>query len=152
MLLFAPVPGSFADSGNAPPQGHPVQVTMRNVMYHYSDPIAAHLIYVEGYLTPASGHSIVVFDDTNSFILHLASAEIAISCDALAEVLNKNVFAADNAPFKNLHIENRNNQLDIKGNLHQKGDVPFEATGTLSVDEKGTIRLHADHVKAVHLP
>lgn len=130
----------------------PVQVVMRNVNYHYSGAIAVHIVQLQGYLTPAKLGSIVVFDDYNSFVMHLASAEIAISCDSLARVLNENVFSAADAPIKSVTIANKNNRLDIKGKLHQKGDVSFEATGSLSVDADGRIRLHTENVKAAHLP
>lgn len=130
----------------------PVQVVMKNVNYHYSGPIAVHIVQLQGYLTSVKPDSIVVFDDYNSFVMHLVSAEIGISCASLARVLNENVFSGADAPIKDVTIENKNNHLDIKGKLHQKGDVSFEATGTLSVDADGRIRLHADHVKAAHLP
>jgi hypothetical protein len=130
----------------------PIQVAMKNVMYHYTASVAAHIVQLQGYLTPTKAGLIVVFDDPNSFILHLNSAEIAISCNSLARVLNENVFSASNAPIKNVAIENKNNELAINGKLPQKGDVTFEATGTLAVDGTGQIRLHTDHLKAAHLP
>jgi hypothetical protein len=130
----------------------PIQVVMKNVMYHYTGHVAAHVTQLQGYLTSTKPQSPVVFDDYNSFILHVTSAQISISCDSLARVLNENVFSAPNAPIKALTIINKNNQLDIKGKLHQKGDVSFEATGTLSVDANGHIRLHTENVKAAHLP
>jgi hypothetical protein len=85
-------------------------------------------------------------------MLALESAEIAISCNALARVLNENVLSASDAPIKNLSIESRNGQLVIKGKLHQKGDVSFETTGTLTAEGDGRIRLHTAHLKAAHLP
>jgi hypothetical protein len=128
-----------------------VQVAMKNVMYHYSDRIAVHIRALQGQLTPIKSDT-VVFDDKNSFTLALTSAEIAISCQSLAQVLNENVFSSADAPVKKLSIESKGNQLVIKGNLHQKGDISFETTGTLSADSDGRIRLHADQVKAAHLP
>jgi hypothetical protein len=125
---------------------------MKDVMYHFNDRTAAHIVQLRGSLTPTRPGSIVVFDDTNSFTLNVASAEIAISCKSLAQVLNENVFSAHDAPVKDVSIESKNNQLIIKGKLHQKGDVPFETVGTISADPDGQIRLHADHVKAAHLP
>ncbi|HEY1657899.1 MAG TPA: hypothetical protein VGG14_06110 [Candidatus Sulfotelmatobacter sp.] len=150
LLIFSSASQSRGAGGPAAAQ--PVKVVMKNVNYHYSGPIAVHIIQLQGYLTPAKPGSLVVFDDYNSFVMHLASAEIAISCDALARVLNENVFSAANAPIKAITITNKNNQLDIKGKLHQKGDVSFEAAGTLSVDADGRIRLHTEKVKAAHLP
>ncbi|MGB7600698.1 MAG: hypothetical protein WBM24_10365 [Candidatus Sulfotelmatobacter sp.] len=129
-----------------------VQIAMKNVMYHYADPIAVHVVRLQGELLPTKSGEIPVFDDKNSFTLALTSAEIAISCDALARVLNQNVLSASNAPIKDLSIESKNNQLVIKGKLSQKGDVSFETTGVLTVEEDGRIRLHTEHLKAAHLP
>jgi hypothetical protein len=131
---------------------HEVQVAIKNVMYHFTDSIAAHIVQLQGHLIPTKDGAIIVFDDTNSFFIVVSSAEIAISCASLAQVLNKNVFSAADAPIKDVTIESKNNQLIIKGKLHQKGDVPFETTGTISADPDGKIRLHAEHVKAAHLP
>jgi hypothetical protein len=133
-----------------PPGPKPVQVVMQNVMYHYSAPTAVHIVKLQGQLVPAKPDAIVVFDDLNSFILAIASAEISISCSSLAQVLNQNVLSSKDAPIKDLTLENKNNQLMAKGKL-KKGDVPFEMTGTLSVDGDGRIRLHADRIKAVRL-
>jgi hypothetical protein len=129
-----------------------VQIAMKNVMYHYTDPIAVHIVRLQGELLPTKSGEIVVFDDKNSFTLALTSAEIAITCDALARVLNQNVLSASDAPIKNLSIESKNNQLIIKGKLPRKGDVSFETTGTLTAEADGRIRLHTEHLKAAHLP
>ena len=129
-----------------------VQAAMKNVMYHYTDQVAVRIFHLQGELVPVNPESIVVFDDKNSFTLVLNSAEIAISCNALAQVLNQNVFNSADSPLKNLSIESRSNQLIIKGKYHLKGDVPFETIGTLSADGNGKIRLHAELVKAAHLP
>jgi low affinity Fe/Cu permease len=96
---------------------------MKNVMCHFNGRIAAHIVQLRGYLTPTKPGTIVVFDDTNSFTLNLASAEIAISCKSLAQVLNENVFSAHDAPIKDapikdVSIESKNNQLVINGKLH----------------------------------
>jgi hypothetical protein len=150
-MLSNSVFNSAAQSPEAP-DSHAVEIAMRNVMYHYTDPIAVHIIHLQGYLTPTKPGATVVFDDKNSFILVLASAEISISCNALAQVLNENVFSASDAPIKNLSIETKNNQIIIKGSLPQKANVTFETIGTVSADADGRIRLRSDHIKAAHLP
>ncbi|MFZ0815397.1 MAG: hypothetical protein WAM78_07750 [Candidatus Sulfotelmatobacter sp.] len=156
--LFAqsnPLPAQKSSQGaarSAASPDHEVQVAMKNVMYHFTDRMAAHIVQLQGHLIPTKPGAIVVFDDTNSFVLAVSSAEIAISCASLAEVLNEDVFSSADAPIKDVSIESKNNQLVIKGKLHQKGDVLFETTGTISADPDGKIRLHAEHVKAAHLP
>jgi hypothetical protein len=150
--IFTLLPNDVSAQPSNTADAHAVQVAMKNVMYHFSEPIAVHIIRLQGQLAPTNSGDIVIFDDKNSFTLVLTSAEIAISCESLAEVLNENVFSSPNAPIKDLSIESKNNQLIIRGKLHQKGDISFETTGALSADPEGRIRLHAEHVKAAHLP
>jgi hypothetical protein len=149
-FLFLGNRASAQSSGSAEAQ---VQIAMRNVIYHYTEPIAVHVVRLQGELLPTKSEEVVVFDDKNSFTLALASAEIAISCDALAQVLNQNVLSGANAPIRDLSIQSKNNQLVIKGKLPQKkGDVSFETTGVLTVEQDGRIRLHTEHLRAAHLP
>src|SRR6266404_5311767 len=142
---------SAAQSGESS-DTRPVEIAMKNVTYHYSEPIAVHIVQLQGELVPTRAASVVVFDDKNSFDLRLSYAEISISCNALAQVLNENVFSSPDAPIGKLSIASKNNQLVVTGKVHLKGDVPFETAGTLSADKDGKIRLHAEHVKAAHLP
>jgi hypothetical protein len=152
VALVSPPPNHAADQPNNAPDNHVVQAAMKNVMYHFTDHIAVHIIQLQGHLIPTKPGAIVVFDDKNSFTLALTSAEIAITCNALAQVLNEDVFSSADSPIRAISIESKNNQLIIKGKLPRKGDVPFETAGTISVDGDGRIRLHTEHVKAAHVP
>jgi len=129
-----------------------VKVEMRNVVYHFADNIAVHIRSMRGELAPADGHDLPIFDDRNSFTLQLASAEMAISTSSLANVLNSHVLTAHDAPLKDIEITTEQDRIKVKGKLHNKGDISFEAQGTLSVTPDGQIRVHADKVKALHLP
>src|SRR5260370_38879822 len=80
----------------------PIEFAMKNVTYHYSEPVAVHIAQLQGELVPTKTGAIVFFDDKNSFNLRLNYAEISISCNVLAQVLNENVFASSHAPLKNL--------------------------------------------------
>jgi len=143
---------NLAAQSSEPPDTRPIDFAMKNVTYHYSEPVAVHIAQLQGELVPTKTGAIVFFDDKNSFNLRLNYAEISISCNTLAQVLNENVFASSDSPIKNLSIESKNNQLIMKGKLPQKADVAFETVGTLSADTDGQIRVHSDHVKAAHLP
>lgn len=133
-------------------ENKPVEITMKNVMYHYGPQVAVHIFQLQGELLPVKPNTIVVFDDKNAFDLAIGWGEIAISCGALGEVLNENVFGAADAPIKKLSIESKGGQLAVKGTFHQKADVPFETMGVVSAEPDGRIRLHAEHLKAGHLP
>src|SRR6476660_4443468 len=132
--------------------GGAVKVQMHNVMYHFTDQIAVHLINVGGSLVPTSAGKIPVFDDKNSFELQITAAEMTMDPQSLANVLNTHVFSAKDAPLKDIAITIEKGRLKVKGKLHQKGDLGFETEGQLSATADGKIRLHAEKIKALHLP
>src|SRR5712671_2671779 len=132
--------------------GGTVKVQMHNVMYHFTDQIAVHLINVCGNLVPTSPSHIPVFDDKNSFELEITAAEMTMDPQSLANVLNTHVFAAKDAPLKDIAVTIDKGRLKIKGKLHQKGDIGFETEGQLSATTDGKIRLHAEKIRALHLP
>ena len=130
----------------------PVQVQMRNVMYHYTDKVAVHIRLLGGELLSTHDGQFPVFDDKNSFTLKIAAGEMAMSPDSLANVLNSYVFARQDAPLKDLSITIEGDHLKVKGKLHNKGDIGFEEQGRLSATPEGKIRLHAEKIHALHLP
>ena len=153
LWIFAAALLAFAARQENPQknQSKAVQVQMRNVMYHYADNIAVHIRRLAGELVPVKG-DLPVFDDKNSFTLLVTQAEMAITPQAMANVLNQYVFARKDAPIKDVSIEIDKDRLKIKGKLHNKGDVSFETESSVSVTSDGKIRLHAEKIKALHLP
>lgn len=129
-----------------------VHTQMHNVVYHFTPVIIVHIRDLGGELLPAGGYALPVFDDKRSFSLRITAAEIAISQRSLANALNSNVFAARDAPLKEVSVFVENDRLKIKGKLHGKGDVGFEVEGKLSPTDDGKIRLHAEKIRALHLP
>src|SRR5690349_8720579 len=151
ILVAAGVMGQAAGPQQQAPSGE-VHVQMRNVMYHYQDNVAVHILRLGGALVPAHEGSIPVFDDKNSFQLHIDAAEMTVTPQAMANVLNSYVFTAKDAPVKDVELSIDKDRLKVKGKLHQKGDVSFETESSLSVTNDGKIRLHAEKVRALHLP
>lgn len=123
---------------------------MRNVMYHFSDSVAVHIMTLNGEVVPVGNNKFPIFDDTKSFNIEISSAEIAISTSSLANVLNSYVFARPGAPLTGISVAIENGRLKIKGKL-AKGDIPFETDGVLSPTPDGKIRLHSEKIKALHV-
>lgn len=128
-----------------------VHVQMRNVMYHYQENVAVHIRRLAGELVPTKG-TLPVFDDKQSFMLRIAAAEMAITPAAMANVLNEYVFAGKEAPIKDVQVSIEHNRLKVKGKLHNKGDISFETESTVTATPDGKIRLHAEKIRALHLP
>lgn len=151
-MICVVVPGSSQEKTPAATDNGAVQVQMHNVMYHFGDNVAAHLINVGGNLVPTTPGKFPIFDDKQSFTLQIAAAEIKIDPPSLAYALNHNVFAGKDSPLKDIAISIDQGKLKIKGKLHQKGDISFETEGQLSPTPDGKIRLHAEKIRALHLP
>jgi hypothetical protein len=129
-----------------------VQVQMHNVLYHFQDNVAIHIRQLGGELVPTGSAELPVFEDKNSFVLHIDAAEIAIPLQSMANVLNQYVFARKDAPIKEVSLKIEKGRVKIKGKLPSKGDISFETESTLGVTEDGNIRLHAEKIRAMHLP
>lgn len=123
---------------------------MRNVDFHFTDRIAVHIAFLNGALKTNYG-SMPVFDDKESFDLEVTSANIAVTMESLSNDLNDYVFVKPDAPLKKLSVMAQGERLGLKGVLANKGNVPFEMTGTVSATPDGQIRIHTVDVKALHL-
>jgi len=114
---------SFVGAQQGPQSGKQagaVQVQMHNVMYHYTDSVSVHLRDLGGVLLPGNAGQIPVFDDRQSFSIQISAAEIAISAQSLASVLNSNVFNGKDAPLKDVEISIEKGRLKVKGSSTSK--------------------------------
>jgi len=122
---------------------------MRNVLFHLTDKAAAHLETLSGELLPTGKNQMPIFDDKTTFSVRVTNGIVSITTDALADIMNKHVFAKSDAPLKDLSISIDKGLLLIKGKLHSKGDIPFQTAGSVSLSSDGRIRMHTEKVKAL---
>ena len=92
-----------------------VQVDMRNVMYHFTDQVTVHILQLHGLVLPTQQKGLPVFDDVQSFTLAIHYAEIAIGMDALSHILNHDVFAAPDAPIKDVAVTIVGTSIKVQG-------------------------------------
>src|SRR5215831_20323673 len=123
-----------------------VQVDMRNVMYHFTDQVAVHIHQLHGLVLPTQRERLPVLDDIQSFTFAIHFAEIAIGMDALSYVMNQYVFAAPDAPIKDVTVTSAGNSVKVHGKLHTKDGIPFETEGTAVATPEGYIRIHTHKV------
>jgi hypothetical protein len=138
-----------APAAALPPASRSVKTEMRNVLFHLTDKAAAHLVTLSGELVPTGKNQMPLMDDKTSFSVRVTNGTISITTDALAEIMNKHVFAKSDAPLKDLSISIDKGLLIIKGKLHSKGDIPFQTAGSVSLSADGRIRMHTEKVKAL---
>jgi hypothetical protein len=129
-----------------------VHVQMRNVHYRFSDGVAVQIYSLNGALVPVGNNEFPIFDDKNSFKIRIDSAEIAISTEDLANLLNSYAFARPNSPLSGISVTASRGQLKVRGRLHDKGNIPFETQGVMLPTPDGRIRLHSEKIKALHVP
>jgi hypothetical protein len=147
-LPTAAAPTSVA----TPASGHGVKTEMRNVMFHLTDEAAAHVESLSGEMYPTGKNEMPVFDDKTSFEVHVAEGRISITPEAMASILNTQVFAGSDSPFKDISISIDKDRLLIKGRLRGKRDIPFETSAILTVTADGLIRVSTEKLKALHVP
>jgi len=129
-----------------------VQIQMRNVNFRLTRDIALEVRSLRGQMQRTRPETPVTFDDPESFLVEVSSAEIAITPASLATLLNSYVLTYKDAPIKHLELTVKGEKLVQKGILHKGIDLPFEIEGSLSATDDGNIRLHADKIKSEHLP
>jgi hypothetical protein len=155
-LLFCVSTSNAIAAQEAGPPEKPdaaVRTQMRNVNYHLSDKVSVRINYLNGSLVPIGNNAFPVTDDRNSFTIRIDTAQIAISPQDLANLLNSFVFARPGSPVSGISVATTpNGQLKVKGRLHDKGDIPFETQGVLNPTKDGRLRLHSDKVRALHVP
>lgn len=150
LMLLVAFQDHFRDpGGSARP---PVEVQMRNVNLHLDQSIVLEIRRLRGQMVATRETEPPTFDDVNSFVTHIHSAEIAISAKGMSDLLNRYVFAYAGAPLKNVQMTIGRGRIKQKGTLHKGIDLPFEIEGTLDVAAEGEIRLHADKVRSAHMP
>jgi hypothetical protein len=130
VFLLTALPGCETQASMAPSPKGEIHMEMRNISYHYTDQIAVHVETMEGTLKSTEPGHIPVSDDTKSFDIEVSSAQVFVTVDSMAHVLNDYVLAHKDAPIKQISIQSKGNSLIVKG---KKGVMPFEATATLSV-------------------
>ena len=94
----------------------------------------------------------MTFDDSASFLVDIDTAEVAITPASMTALMNSYVLAYEGSPIKNMTVEIRGNRLIQKGTVHKGVDLPFEMEGSMSATADGEIRVHAEKIKAGHLP
>jgi hypothetical protein len=139
-----------ASSENARTQ--PVEIEIRNVNFRIDQSIVLEIRRLRGEMVPTIASEPASFDDKNSFVTRIVSAEIAISTQSMSDLLNRYAFAYPDAPLKNLVLTAEKGRIRQKGTIHKGVDLPFEATGSLDTTADGQVRFHADKISSARLP
>jgi len=135
-----------------PQTATPVELQISNVNLHLEREIVLEVRRLRGQMQPTNNAGAITLDDMNSFRVRIDSAEIAISLQTIALLLNNYVFAYPGAPLKHIQLTAKNGTIKQTGTMHKGVDLPFEIEGPLDVTPEGEIRLHAHKIHSAHLP
>jgi hypothetical protein len=125
-------------------------IVMRNVLLNVADGIVLRVRTLDGELVSRTAGRPPVFDDANSYVLRMKSAEMDIDTPSLNALMAR-VFTKE-SPIRDLKLTIENGQIKQTGKLHKGVDVPFTMKTTASATLDGRIRLHATSLKAVGIP
>jgi hypothetical protein len=149
-------PGKLLANQDAKPQqsgDESVRVSVHNVKYRFAENVSVQINNLSGAIVPIGQHAVPVFDDKESFKVRIDSAEVAMSLQDLANLLNQFVFERPGSQLSGISVTTTGKgHLKVKGRLKDKGDIPFETEGALVPMPDGKLRLHADKVRALKIP
>jgi hypothetical protein len=114
---------------------------MRHVDFYVDSEVVLHIRHLDGTMRSKDGGPIV-FDDKNSFIITLDTAEVGMTGDDLTALLNKFVFGYKGSPLSHLHLRTEGDHVVLKGRMHKGITISFEITSTMDVTSDGMIRMH----------
>ncbi len=122
-----------------------VAVQMRHVDFHVDSSIVMHIEFLRGDLQPTSPEHSPYFDDKSSFTLAIDSARIALSPQALGDLLNRYTFAYPGSPLRRLRISFEKGQIRQQGTMR---GISFTMLADLTLTKEGELHLHPSSIKA----
>jgi hypothetical protein len=117
------------------------RVSMRRVDFYVDPVVVLHIRHLDGTMRSKKGGPIV-FDDKNSFIITLDTAEVGLTGPDLTALLNKYVFGYKGSPLSHLRIRTEGDHVVQTGRMTKGVTIPFEITATMGVTPAGLIRIH----------
>jgi hypothetical protein len=126
---------------------------MKNVHLHMDEGVVLEIAHLRGEMVSRKAGQPPVFDDPNSYVMKVFDADIAMDMTSLGNLLNRHVFASENAPLRDISVTTDGKVLEQKGKLRKAGaSVPFTMKASVSVTDDGRLRLHSESVSALGVP
>jgi hypothetical protein len=121
-------------------------VSMRRVNFYVDSEVVLHIHHLDGTMRSKKGGP-VIFDDKNSFIITIDTAEVGMTGADLSALLNKYVFGYKGSPLSHLHLRTEGDHVVQTGRMHKLATIPFEITANMDVTPEGLIRIHPTKTK-----
>jgi len=127
-------------------------VEIVNVNIYLDPQLILQVRHLTGKFLPTRKGQPPTFDDKNSYIIAVDSAEVHVSMESMTHAMNTYVFGSPNAPLKDLKVTSQGSLLKQEGKIRKGIGIPFELIGEVSPTADGKIRIHPIHIKVAHLP
>jgi hypothetical protein len=133
--------------------GAPIRcgIEMRNVGLRVGEGVVLQVRTLEGEFVSRSSTSPPVFDDPQSYIVRIRSADLSIDAGSLTTLLRASL-ANRPSPLRDVTITIERGMLEARGKLHKGVTVPFAMTASIAATPDGMLRLHATKLKAAGVP
>ena len=150
-----PPPPDPTPSPVAEPRQHeyrPVQIEMKNVRLHAADGVILEVSSLRGEMVPRNVRQVPAFDDPNTYVLHVFSAQLAMDMASLTHLMNDFLFAYDGAPLEDIRMEIDDGMLKQIAKLRKGLKIPVSVKAKVSATPDGRLRLATEKVKALGVP
>ena len=124
---------------------------MKNLQLHVDDGIVLNVRNLRGEMVSKT-QAPPVFDDSSSYELRVFTGDLGMDMTSLANLMNRHVFAYEDAPLKDISVEIRDGMLRQKGKLHKGIWLPFSMKATPAATPDGRLLLHTESVRALGIP
>jgi hypothetical protein len=118
-----------------------VQVDMRNVMYHFTDQVAVHILHLRGLVLPTQRARLPVFDDVQSSCSRSTSPRL-LSARMRRPTSRINTCLLRPTPYWDIAVTTAITASKCIIS-YAKGDIPFETEGTMSQRQRAIFDSHA---------
>ena len=149
-----PGPKAAQGEGGGPEGGQgAIRAAIRNVHLRVDEAVVLEIRGLTGTLESTRPGEVPFFDDAESFRIRIEGAEVAMSPESLAGLLNRYVFAYEGAPLSDLTVElTEDGRVRQSGTLAKAGGIPISMTGKLSPTPDGDVQLEPDEMSAAGVP
>ena len=132
-----------------------VTIEIVNVHLPVLEGVVLQIATLTGHMISTRKDGLVVLDDQSSFEIQVERTAAAIRYADMSRLMNEHVLAFSGAPVANLEItreiDQKDERIQLKGNLRKLLHVPFEIEGTPEATPDGQLRIRTTSIQAVNL-
>lgn len=143
------VQGPLSGDPNVPADGV-TRLWAHNILMQKGPHFRVYVRWIRGQMVRTVRDQEADFDHPNSFVLEIEKGMADAKLTDIAEYLNTGQAGAP--PLKDIQVENRDGELQIKGTAHKIISVPVRLDGELTPMPDGRIHFHLKKLNVLKVP